>query len=63
VAAGVPAGEPEPLFGGAFATPDGRARMAFTAEAPSTSPRQGVSFSTIDAFFERESRRLLKSPA
>ena len=44
-------------------TRDGRAHLAYTAEPPNTSPRGATSFSTIDAFFERESRRLLTSPA
>ena len=43
--------------------PVARAQLIYTAEPPNTSPRQGVSFSTIDAFFEHESRRLLTSPA
>jgi formate dehydrogenase major subunit len=62
-AAGVLADEAAPLFGGRFAKPDGRAHLVYTAEAPNTSPREAISFSTIDAFFERESRRLLTSPA
>jgi predicted molibdopterin-dependent oxidoreductase YjgC len=61
--AGVFADEAEPLFSGRFATPDGRAQLVYTAEPPNTSPRAAASFSTIDAFFERESRRLLTSPA
>jgi formate dehydrogenase major subunit len=52
----------EPLFGDRFATPDGRAHLVYSAEPPGTSPREAISFSTIDAFFEHQSRRLLAPP-
>jgi predicted molibdopterin-dependent oxidoreductase YjgC len=61
-AQGGPADDAEPLFGDRFATPDGRAHLAYTAAPLSTSPREAISFSTIDAFFEHQSRRLLAPP-